>query len=102
MLVTTVMGLWCQVTILGPEAERLASWPLSGAGCPDLAVVEGLARLQLAAHRHGNRVMLTEVCAELLELLDLVGLRVEVGGQAEGGEDSLGIEKNVETTDPPS
>jgi hypothetical protein len=95
------MGVWCRVTVRGPEAETLASWLVSGPGCPDLSVVEGLARLQLAALRSDNRVMITEVCPELLELIDLVGLRGEVVGQAEGGEDQLGVEEGMETTDPP-
>jgi hypothetical protein len=95
------MGVWCRVTVRGPETEALASWRLSGTGRPDLSVVEGLARLQLAALRSHNRVMITEVCPELLELIDLVGLRVEVPGQAEGGEYQFGVEEGVETTDPP-
>jgi hypothetical protein len=45
--------------------------------------------------------MITEVRPELLELLDFVGLRVEVAGQAEGGEYQFGVEEGVETTDPP-
>ncbi len=61
----------------------MASWPLAGTGCPDLAVVDCLARLQLAACRAGVRVELREPCPDLVRLLDLVGLLVEVCGEPE-------------------
>jgi hypothetical protein len=69
----------------------VASWPLAGSARPDLAVVDELARLQLAVWRAGYTIRLRDVCAELWELLDLVGLRGlangvglrQVSGQAE-------------------
>jgi hypothetical protein len=45
-------------------------------------------------------VVLTDVCTDLLELLDLVGLRRQVCGEAEGGEEQAGIEERVEPADP--
>jgi len=41
---------------------------------PDLALVDGLARLQLSALRIGCSVRLRGACPELRGLLDLVGL----------------------------
>ncbi len=41
---------------------------------PDLCLVDALARLQLEARRHGCSVRLRDPCAELRELLELVGL----------------------------
>ena len=67
------------------DAE-LGSWPLVMKGRLDLSVVDELARLQVAAHRVGCAIRLRYISAELWELLDLVGLGVEVGGEAEGGE----------------
>jgi hypothetical protein len=43
-------------------------------GRPDLALVEALARLQLAALRTGCSISLRDACPELCGLLDLVGL----------------------------
>ena len=41
---------------------------------PDAVTVEALARLQLAARRHGCRVRLRGASPELLELLGFMGL----------------------------
>jgi ABC-type transporter Mla MlaB component len=40
----------------------------------DAVTVDALARLQLAARRHGCRVRLRNASAELLELVDFMGL----------------------------
>jgi len=42
---------------------------------PDAVTVDALARLQLAAHRHGCQVRLVDASAELLELVAFMGLR---------------------------
>jgi hypothetical protein len=55
---------------------------LAGEGPPDLAVVEALARCQLMTRRAGGRMWLEELSPGLAELLDLVGLRQEMTGQA--------------------
>jgi hypothetical protein len=94
------------VVLVHGDAE-LASWPLVGRGRPDLAMVDELARLQLAARRLGCSVGLRQACPELLELLALVGLRAvlaprlprKVGGQLEGGEER-GVEEVVVPDDP--
>jgi phosphoglycolate phosphatase-like HAD superfamily hydrolase len=68
---------------------------------PDLGVVDALARLKLAALRLGYSIRVHEPSAELVELLDLVGLtpELEVIGEAEGGEE-VGVEEAVEPADP--
>ena len=42
---------------------------------PDAVTVDALARLQLAAHRHGCQVRLVGASSELLELVAFMGLR---------------------------
>ena len=66
---------------------------------PDLAVVDAIARSQLAARRRGGRIRLQLLGDELPALLELVGLRREVCGQAEGGEE-VRVEEGVEPGDP--
>ncbi len=41
---------------------------------PDAVTVDALARLQLAAQRRGCRVVLRNACAELVDLVALMGL----------------------------
>ena len=53
----------------------------------DLSVIEALARLQLSARRLGLSIRLRDAQDGLWELLDLVGLRVEMGGEPECGEE---------------
>ena len=52
----------------------------------DLDVVDRLARLELAARRLGGRIELRAAPAGVWSLLDLCGLRGEVGRQPEGRE----------------
>ncbi len=99
---TSLMDTWYRVTVVGPDAGTLATWTVSGPGHPDLAVVERLARLLLTARRRGRRVVVTDVCPELAELIELVGLRREMGWDTEGGEEVLGVEEGVEAADPPA
>ena len=90
----------------------VTSWPLLGRGRADLGFVDELARLQLAARRVGCSIQLQRAGPELSQLLVLTGLAdvlsgpgrsgptradpdglsVEVGRQAEGGEE-VGIEE---------
>ena len=58
----------------------LTSWPFVSPSCPDLAVVDRLARLQLLARRLGCRIRLQDTCPELDALLDLVGLTAILTG----------------------
>lgn len=66
--------LWCRITVVGPYGCTLGECSFRGNGKPDLDTVDRLARLRLAAARAGATVELTDVSAELTELLDLVGL----------------------------
>jgi hypothetical protein len=70
---------WARVVVVGPDQSSLAML-LAGEGRPDLTVVEGLAWLQLTVRRAGGRMCLQDVSDALGELLDLAGLRREVGG----------------------
>lgn len=89
---------WARVLLLHSAGTEAAA-TIGGSGAPDLAVVDALARSQLAARRRGATIRLVEVSEELAELLDLCGLRRQVGGQAEGGE-QVGVEEGVEPADP--
>jgi hypothetical protein len=94
-----------RVLLVCGEIE-LASWPLPGF---DLAVVDELARMQLAARHVGCSIALSGAPDVLLELLDLIGLRavvpvadelaVEVGREAEEAE-QVGVEEVVMPDDP--
>jgi len=64
----------------------------------DLASVDTLARMQLAATRLGLRLRLSP-SEEMLELLELCGL-VEVLGEPEEREEPLGVEEEGELADP--
>jgi len=66
---------------------------LVGDSPPDLAVVGKLAHLQLLCRRAGGHLYLEEVAAQLDELLDLTGLGRQGGGQAETGEEPVGLEE---------
>ncbi len=91
---------WCRITVLGPDGDELEQWTLSGPGRPDLAAVDALAQLQLAASRQGGRLVVRELSPALAELLALAGLRREVVGETEEREDRLGVEEEVKPADP--
>ena len=84
---------------------ELSRWPFPCAGQLDLAVVDALARLALAARRHGCAIRLDEPDPELVGLLALAGLAEvsglarQVVGQPEDGEE-LGIQEVVVPDDP--
>ena len=69
-------------------------------GPPGLGAVNLLARLELTARRAGGRIRLRDPAPSLHALLDLVGLRFEVEGQAEQREPALGVEEEVEPGEP--
>jgi hypothetical protein len=89
---------WARVTLVGADGTQLRLL-LVGDGAPDLAVVEGLARLQLAAGRAGLQMHLEDVCGFLEALLDLSGLSGQVGGQTEGRE-QVRIQEGMDPGDP--
>ena len=82
--------------------------PAEASRPPDLALVDALARLQLAARRLGYEVRLVDPCPQLCELLHVVGLAdvvrsvglaLEPDREAEGRE-QLGVEEVVPPRDP--
>ncbi|MFJ9864297.1 STAS domain-containing protein [Streptomyces sp. NPDC101165] len=73
---------------------------VGGLGPPGLGVVDLLARLELAARRAGGRIRLRDPDPALHALLDLVGLRFQVEGEAEEREPALGVEEEVEPGQP--
>jgi len=97
------------ILVLALGDLELASWPLTVRGPVDLSVVDELARLQLAARRMGCSIRLRDAGTELSGLLAFVGLTgvvtglpglsLQVGGEAEGGEQG-GVEEVVVTDDP--
>jgi hypothetical protein len=96
------------VVIVCGEVE-VASWPFETQMPPDLADVDRLARLGLAAHRLGWSIRLRDIDRDLRDLLQLVGLSawmaapdqlvVEVGGEPEGSEEA-GVQEGVDPGDP--
>jgi hypothetical protein len=54
---------------------EVASWPLESGRRPDLTVADALGRLALAARQLGYSLRLRDVRADLLEVLELAGLR---------------------------
>ena len=68
---------WVHVSFVGPPGTEVVTWILAGPGCPDLSVVDELARLQLSARRVGGEIRLAKVCPELEDLLDLAGIPFE-------------------------
>ncbi|HKA98560.1 MAG TPA: hypothetical protein VKD66_20020 [Streptosporangiaceae bacterium] len=89
---------WARMVVVAADGTH---WkvPLAGEGPPDLAFVAALARFQLIVRRAGGRVWLEDVSSPLAELLDLAGLRREVGGQPEGREQALGVQEEVKPND---
>jgi ABC-type transporter Mla MlaB component len=70
-----VPRLWERVrgVVEAGEAEVVVC-DLEGLAAPDVATLDALARLQLAARRAGGRIRLQHACASLRELLALTGL----------------------------
>ena len=70
----------------------------------DVAAVDALARLQLAARQAGFELRLLHASAELTCLIDLTGLagvlRVEPGRQPEEREQGRGVEEEAQLDDP--
>jgi hypothetical protein len=85
------------------ERTRAIVVRMEGAAAPDLAKIDALARLQLAARRTGWTIRLRVACPEVRGLIELVGLAdvlaLEPLGQTEDGE-QLGVEEVVEPGDP--
>jgi hypothetical protein len=83
---------WARVVVAASDGTRRVVL-LTGEGAPGLEVVDRLARCQLTTHRDGGRMWLEDVCPALGELLDLTGLRRQLEGQPEGGEEPFCVEE---------
>jgi hypothetical protein len=68
------------LVVLVRGGMEVARWPLTFDGPVDLSLVDGLARLQLAARRLDCSLQLHDVCDELAELLAFLGLARAVTG----------------------
>jgi anti-anti-sigma regulatory factor len=70
----------------------------------DAETIDLLARLQLAARRHGLTLRFLHASPALQDLIAFVGLeavlRVEPRRQAEEGEDPVGVEEERQLDDP--
>lgn len=62
------------VVVLRRGDEELGSWPVQRLGRSNLAVLDELLKMQLAALRHGCSVALRDPCPKLVALIDLAGL----------------------------
>ncbi|MET9957581.1 STAS domain-containing protein [Streptomyces sp. NPDC006326] len=89
-----------RIGVLARDGPREVLCDVSALTRPGLGTVDALARLALAARRHGIRLRLTGATPGLRGLLDLVGL-VELLGEAEEGEPAGGVQEGVEPDDPP-
>ena len=88
----------------GAPLDRVIAVDVAAIVEPDVAIVEALARLQLAARRAGRTVCLENASKELAELVDLMALRevlrLEPRRQPEQRKERLGVEKGRELDDP--
>jgi hypothetical protein len=77
---------------------------LSALGGADLETIDLLARLQLAARRHGRTIRFLHASPALRSLIAFAGLeavlRVEPGREAEEREDPVGVEEERQLDDP--
>ena len=71
---------------LGESGVEVAVCDVAGVG-PDAVTVDALARLQLAARRHGCQVRLRHASQELLDLVNFMGLRDVCPADRPAGED---------------
>jgi ABC-type transporter Mla MlaB component len=76
---------------------------LSALGKADLETIDLLARLQLAARRHGRTIRFLHASPALRALIVFVGLdavlRVEPGRESEEREDPVGVEEERQLDD---
>jgi ABC-type transporter Mla MlaB component len=89
---------------MGASVPRPLVCDLSALGGADAETIDLLARLQLAARRHGRTLRLFHASPALQELIAFAGLDavlcVEPGREAEEGEDPVGVEEERQLDDP--
>jgi len=85
-----------------PRKPFVISFDAAAITGADEAMLDALARLQLAARRLGVTIELRNARTELVDLLNLIGLAsalgVEVDGQSEAQE-QLGVDEEVDRGD---
>ena len=85
-------------------ARRTILCDLSGLEGAEAETIDLLARLQLAARRHGGTLLLLHASPALRDLIVFAGLDsvlwVEPGREAEEREDPLGVEEERQLGDP--
>jgi ABC-type transporter Mla MlaB component len=106
-----IAGLCARVRVMleGSGAD-LVVCDVSSVGPPDAGTIDALARMQLTARRLGRRVQLRHACADLQDLVALIGLgdvlphygalRLEAGRQPEEGKEPRGVEEEADPDDP--
>lgn len=87
------MARWCRMVAIAQDGTALGVWLLEGSGLPGLPALAEVAERALEARRAGGRLVLDAATSELAELIELAGLPVEVRRQAEGREQSLGVDE---------
>jgi hypothetical protein len=74
------------------------------ASCPDMVLIDLLARMHLATRRGGMGLRIRDASPGLIELIELCGLTcvlaLEAVGQPELGEE-LGVDEVMKPADPP-
>jgi ABC-type transporter Mla MlaB component len=103
-------GLCERVRVLLEGGAGVVVCDVGGLSEAGVAAISALARLQLTAQRLGGRVQVRNASPELHDLLSLAGLcgvvgacpplAVEALGQAEEGEELLGVEEERDPPDP--
>ena len=83
----------CRVRVERRDGTVVGDRTLHGFGEPDLDTLDAVARLLLTARRTGQHLVVVDAVPALWELLELAGLPVEVGREAEAGEDLAGVEQ---------
>jgi anti-anti-sigma regulatory factor len=85
-------------------ARRTILCDVSGLEGAEAETIDLLARLQLAARRHGGTLLLLHASPALRDLIAFVGLdsvlRVESEREAEEREDAVGVEEERQLGDP--
>jgi hypothetical protein len=84
------------IVVRAPGDVEVVSWPVTTATGDGLAVVDALARLQLAARRWGCAIRVRGAPDDLLGLIDLVGLKAVLTGPAPSGREVAGEAEGLE------
>ncbi|MFB7980207.1 STAS domain-containing protein [Streptomyces vinaceus] len=91
-------ALCARLARLYEDGAAAVECDVSAVTAPDLALVEALARLRLAAR--GRPLRVVGAPPALRALLGLVGL-LQLLGEAEEGEPAGGVQEGVQSGDPP-